>query len=138
MDDIDLSKITVKPSVLQKVSVRSGKGKKLVDTYINVSDLPNPIVFKYHNEYKVIYSPDNTSLQEIWSPPFGSVNYIHYLCRVVKITQQGEGVIVVSYPSPVIGVPIPPTTPLYGGSPSRIPPPLGGYFGRLGGLIPFA
>ena len=68
MDDINLSKFTVKPSVLQKVSVRSGKGKKLVETYINVSDLPNPIVFKYHNEYKVIYSPDNTSLQEIWSP----------------------------------------------------------------------
>lgn len=65
MNDIDLSKITVKPSVLQKVSVRSGKGRNLGDTYINVNDLPSPIVFEYHNEYKVIYSPDNTTLQEI-------------------------------------------------------------------------
>jgi len=35
-----------------------------------------------------------------------------------------------------VGGPIPPPSPLYGGVPSRIPPPPGGFFGRFRGVNP--
>ena len=56
----------------------------------------------------------------------------------IFVVSSGGRVLLVFNPPPTEGVPIPPCYPLYGGVPSRIPPPRGGVFGCLGGLIPFA
>lgn len=63
MDDLLLN-ITVKPSVLQKVT-RTTSGGGSVTHFINVSELPQDGVVQYHNEYVVYYSPHNTTLKEM-------------------------------------------------------------------------
>jgi len=63
MDDIFFN-LTVKPSVLQKVTRTSLDGG-LVTHFINVSELPQDSIVEYHNEYVVFYSPSNTTLKEM-------------------------------------------------------------------------
>ena len=60
---MDTNEITIKPSVLQKVTILVG-GKQM-DTFINICELPTLSVVHHHNQYKIIYSEDNTTLQKI-------------------------------------------------------------------------
>jgi hypothetical protein len=63
MEDL-LSNLTVKPSVLQKVTRTSLDGGS-VTHFINVNELPQIGIVEYHNEYLVYYSPQNTTLKEM-------------------------------------------------------------------------